>query len=47
LFPYQGVCLETQFFPESPNINKFPSTLIKPKKIYKYFTKFNIQKLNK
>ena len=35
LFPYQGVCLETQFFPESPNINKFPSTLIKPKKIYK------------
>ena len=47
LFPYQGVCLETQFFPDSPNVNKFPSTLIKPKKIYKYFTKFNIQKLNK
>ena len=43
LFPYQGVCLETQFFPESPNIKKFPSTLIKPKKIYKYFTKFKIQ----
>jgi len=43
LFPYQGVCLETQFFPESPNINKFPSTLIKPQRLYKYFTKFKIQ----
>ena len=43
LFPYQGVCLETQFFPESPNINKFPSTLTKPLKLYKYFTKFKIQ----
>ena len=43
LFPYQGVCLETQFFPESPNINKFPSTLTKPQKLYKYFTKFKIQ----
>jgi len=47
LFPYQGICLETQFFPDSPNFKKFPSTLIKPKKIYKYFTKFNIQKMNK
>lgn len=43
LFPYQGVCLETQFFPESPNINKFPSTLTKSQKLYKYFTKFKIQ----
>ena len=43
LFPYQGLCLETQFFPEAPNIKKFPSTLTKPHKLYKYFTKFIIK----
>ena len=43
LFPYQGICLETQFFPDSPNKKNFPSTLIKPKKKYKYFTKYNVK----
>ena len=42
LTPYQGVCLETQHYPDAPNNKNFPSTLIKPKKLYKYFTKINI-----
>ena len=42
LAPYQGVCLETQHYPDAPNNKNFPSTLIKPKKLYKCFTKINI-----
>ena len=42
LAPFQGICLETQHYPDSPNNKNFPSTLIKPKKLYKYFTKINI-----
>ena len=42
LAPYQGICLETQYFPDAPNKKNFPSTLIKPNKLYKYFTKINI-----
>lgn len=39
LLPYQGICLETQYFPDTPNKKNFPSTLIKPNKNYKCFTK--------
>ena len=39
LLPYQGICLETQYFPDTPNKKNFPSTLIKPNKHYKCFTK--------
>ena len=39
LLPYQGICLETQYFPDTPNKKNFPSTLIKPNKYYKCFTK--------
>ena len=42
LFPYQGICLETQFFPDTPNKKNFPSTLIKPNKRYKCITKIKI-----
>ena len=42
LAPYQGVCLETQQYPDAPNNKNFPSTLIKVNKLYKYFTKINI-----
>ena len=42
LASYQGVCLETQHYPDAPNNKNFPSTLIKPNKLYKYFTKINI-----
>ena len=42
LTPYQGVCLETQHYPDAPNNKNFPSTLINPKKLYKCFTKIDI-----
>ena len=47
LLPYQGLCLETQHFPNSPNEKKFPSTLVLPYKKYKYFTKIEINKIVK
>ena len=43
LFPYQGICLETQYFPDAPNKKNFPSTLIKPNKRYTCFTKIKIE----
>ena len=42
LFPYQGICLETQYLPDSPNKKNFPSTLIRPNKRYTCFTKIKI-----
>ena len=42
LYPFQGVCLETQYYPDSPNKKRFPSTLIKPNKSYTCFTKIKI-----
>ncbi len=42
LSPFQGVCLETQYYPDSPNKKRFPSTLIKPNKSYTCFTKIKI-----
>ncbi len=42
LYPYQGICLETQFFPDAPNNKNFPTTLIKPNKSYTCFTRFKI-----
>ena len=42
LLPYQGICLETQYFPDTPNKKNFPTTLIKPYKRYTCFTKIKI-----
>ena len=42
LFPYQGICLETQYFPDTPNKKNFPTTLIKANKRYTSFTKIKI-----
>ena len=39
---YQGMCLETQRFPNSPNNKKFPSSLLKPKETYLHNMKFQI-----
>jgi aldose 1-epimerase len=39
LKPYQGICIETQYYPDAPNKKNFPSTLIKPNKRYTCFTK--------
>ncbi len=46
LFPLQGLCLENQHFPNSPNEKKFPSTLILPYKKYKFYTKIKLKELN-
>ena len=42
LFSYQGICLETQYFPDTPNKKNFPSTLVKPYKKYTCFTKIKV-----
>ena len=39
---YQGLCLETQFYPNSPNNKKFPSTLITPNNTYNHNMRFVI-----
>jgi len=31
---YSGICIEPQFFPNSPNIDKFPTTLLTPDNVY-------------
>jgi aldose 1-epimerase len=46
--PYQrraGLCLETQFFPDSPNQPAFPSTLLNPSQTYRTITiyKFSVK----
>ena len=42
LSSYEGICLETQYFPDTPNKKKFPSTLTKSNKINTCFTKIKI-----
>ena len=42
LSPFQGLCLETQAFPNSPNNKKFPSTLVSPNKKYLHEVSFLI-----
>jgi aldose 1-epimerase len=34
----EGICLETQFFPDSPNRPEFPSTLLHPGDVYQHRT---------
>lgn len=33
--PFDGLCLECQFYPDAPNHNTFPSTILKPGEQYK------------
>lgn len=37
---YAGVCLETQFYPDSPNQKSFPNCVLKAKKSYLFHTNF-------
>jgi aldose 1-epimerase len=37
---HSGLCLETQHFPDSPNIAKFPSTVLNPGETFSSFTEF-------
>jgi len=40
---YGGLCLETQHFPDSPNIPAFPSSVIRPGEIYLSTTTFGFR----
>lgn len=40
LKPHTGVCLETQFFPDTPSHANFPSCLLSPGEIYDHVTRF-------
>ena len=42
---FQGLCLETQHFPNSPNQKNFPTTLSKPNKKYRLFTNYKFEKM--
>lgn len=37
---HHGICLETQHFPNSPNVSSFPSTLVRPDEEYREMTVF-------
>lgn len=39
----QGFCLETQFFPDSPNQSKFPSVTLKPGQEYHHLTVYKFK----
>ena len=40
-----GFCLETQHYPDSPNIDSFPSTILQPGEKYRHVTthKFSVE----
>jgi aldose 1-epimerase len=44
--PYAGLCLETQYYPDSPNKPQFPSTVLRPGEVYHHLTvhKFSVEK---
>jgi aldose 1-epimerase len=37
---YTGVCLEPQFFPDSPNRPHFPSAILRPGQAYRQITEY-------
>ena len=43
--PYHGLCLETQHFPNTPNVAAFPSTVLRPGETYRHSTvhKFSVR----
>ena len=43
--PFQGLCLESQYFPNSPNEKNFPSTLVIPNKKYVMKTYYTFEDL--
>lgn len=41
--PDTAVCLETQFYPDTPSHSDFPSCLVLPEKAYEHCTLFHFQ----
>lgn len=44
-FPYAGFCLETQFFPDSPNQPNFPSCILRKGETYDHRTEYRFSVL--
>ena len=42
--PRQAVCLETQFFPNSPNHPEWGDILLRPNRKYDYITEFRFSR---
>ena len=40
LYRHQGFCMETQFFPDSPNHPEFPSTRLKAREAFHSVTEY-------
>lgn len=43
--PFDGLCLECQFFPDSPNHPAFPSTILRPGEVYDHSIVFKFSNL--
>jgi aldose 1-epimerase len=43
---HNGICLETEHFPDSINQKHFPSTLLRPDEIYRHRTIYSFQVVN-
>lgn len=41
----QGLCVEPQFYPDSPNQSNFPTTLISPKMLYKHLISYRFESI--
>jgi len=39
--PFEGICLEAQFFPDSPNHSHFPSCLLQPDEVYHHSIEYH------
>ncbi|MCI4670227.1 MAG: galactose mutarotase [Bacteroidia bacterium] len=44
--PYSAFCLETQHFPDSPNRDEFPTTLLRPDQVYLQKTAYKFDTLD-
>lgn len=44
LYPHQGFCMETQFFPDSPNQPAFPSTVLKAGETFSSVTEYRFSR---
>jgi aldose 1-epimerase len=40
---YAGICLETQHFPDSPNRANFPTTILRPEKVFESTTLYHFE----
>ncbi len=44
LYKHQGICMETQFFPNTPNMPEYPSCVLKANETFKSVTEYKFSK---